>query len=156
MSQTQCSNCGGFRASLLKKERVFSDYQPYTPKQRRTSIFIGLALTFLLLGCGTIWCLGVKGPDLVAILATTLMTILLWFFILAGIKAGDPKTIGVISSFECNLCGYLWTERPGQPKPVIQVRPDLIAKGEQRLREAEERRRRDGEAYEAWQRQQDE
>lgn len=46
---------------------------------------------------------------------------------------------------ECDLCGYKWVQRLDRPPPKATVRPDLIAKGAERLRrerEKEEERRR--------------
>lgn len=49
---------------------------------------------------------------------------------------------------ECIICGYKWTRRADEPLPQVTVRPDLIAKGEQRLEEErrieQERRDREG------------
>jgi predicted RNA-binding Zn-ribbon protein involved in translation (DUF1610 family) len=36
-------------------------------------------------------------------------------------------------SYSCTLCGYQWSWQLGTPWPSVTVRPDLIAKGEQRL-----------------------
>ena len=44
--------------------------------------------------------------------------------------------------YRCDLCGYQWHWKPGTPYPAVSVRPDLIAKGEQKLREEEQRRLR--------------
>ncbi len=53
---------------------------------------------------------------------------------------------------ECELCGNKWDNRTVPPNAQIQVRPDLIQKGEQRLREDEERAR--WAAAEMWRRSQ--
>jgi hypothetical protein len=37
--------------------------------------------------------------------------------------------------FAFHLCGYRWHLDPGNPPPQVQVRPDLIARGAQRLEE---------------------
>ena len=37
--------------------------------------------------------------------------------------------------YQCILCGYEWQWIEGEPLPQVTVRPDLIAKGEERLRD---------------------
>ncbi len=156
--QTQCPNCGGFRVTNLENERVYSGaYNAVSRKERRTTILMLVVLTALMVVCCP---LSVASDDFNALLILMgiglVLTVLAWVFGLLRLRQGNPEIVGVIRSFECDLCGYKWTERPGQQKPNIQVRPDLIAAGEQRLREAEERRRREAEAYEAWRNQQNE
>lgn len=53
------------------------------------------------------------------------------------------KSRGKLYHYYCYLCGYKWAWETGTPTPQVNVRPDLIAKGEQRLEE--ERRRREEE-----------
>ena len=47
-------------------------------------------------------------------------------------KRNKPKDGS--TSYKCHLCDYAWTWKPGTPSPEIHVRPDLIAKGEKKLR----------------------
>lgn len=50
-------------------------------------------------------------------------------------------------TYLCHLCGYQWVWQSDQPWPQVNVRPDLIAKGEQKLEEeAAAQRKRDEEA----------
>jgi hypothetical protein len=51
---------------------------------------------------------------------------------------------------ECKLCGYKWNARSVSPNVQIQAKPDLIQKGEQKLREEEEMAR--AAAMEEWKR----
>jgi hypothetical protein len=45
-----------------------------------------------------------------------------------------PNTKTNVYSYLCDLCGYRWSWRKGaEPWPDGHVRPDLIAKGEQKL-----------------------
>jgi len=44
--------------------------------------------------------------------------------------------------YTCDICGYEWKLVIGEPGPEVQSRPDLIQKGEQRLQEQEDERRR--------------
>ena len=52
---------------------------------------------------------------------------------LLHISSSDP------SKWTCKLCGYRWVQKPGEVLPTT-VRPDLIAKGEEKLREEERQR----------------
>jgi hypothetical protein len=57
--------------------------------------------------------------------------------------------------YSCQLCGYNWIWKPGTPPPPINVQPDLIAKGAQKIEE-DEKRRRDAEYWEEQQKKRDE
>ncbi len=53
-----------------------------------------------------------------------------------------PREDGSIE-YLCELCGYKWFHTPGTPWPAINVRPELIREGSEKLKqEGEERRRR--------------
>ena len=54
----------------------------------------------------------------------------------------DPKA-PPIHIYICRLCNCRWQWQEGTPLPDVKVNPDLIRKGAQRLKEEEERRRRD-------------
>ena len=73
----------------------------------------------------------------------TFVTWGLWAIVWAILYAARPKNPPGTKYYKCDLCGYAWYWGPGHPLPSVNIRPDLIAKGEQRLREEEERRRRD-------------
>jgi hypothetical protein len=55
--------------------------------------------------------------------------------------------------YACRLCGYQWQQKPGEVLP-IKVNPELIRRGEERLRQLEEEERRWQEAAWWWQQQQ--
>lgn len=46
------------------------------------------------------------------------------------------------TEYRCDICGYEWKLKRGEVGPEVKIRPDLMHKGEQRLREEEEARRR--------------
>ncbi len=52
-----------------------------------------------------------------------------------------PREDGSIE-YLCQLCGYKWFHIPGTPWPAINVRPELIREGAEKLRQEEEERRR--------------
>ena len=89
-------------------------------------------------------CGGYKLHDIHAITFADVIMILAWglgLLIMLFKQFTKPKDGSL--EYRCDLCGYQWQWKPGTPYPSIRVRPDLIAKGEQKLREEEERRRRD-------------
>jgi hypothetical protein len=53
----------------------------------------------------------------------------------------DPRADGSIE-YLCQLCGYKWFHIPGTPWPAINVCPELIREGAEKLRQEEEERRR--------------
>ncbi len=53
----------------------------------------------------------------------------------------------------CRLCGYEWEQKPGEVLP-INVNPDLIQKGEERLRQLEEEKRKRDDSWWYYQQQQ--
>jgi hypothetical protein len=57
------------------------------------------------------------------------------------------KKAGEYHQFNCLLCGYRWEWREGEPWPEVQVRPELIARGTQKLEEEEEERKRQEALY---------
>lgn len=131
MDQVQCPNCGGYR---VYQHVASSHLETYTKK---------LDLISRLIWGGTVFCsLGLL------LLAKGVRDILF--------KGEEPGTIQVADSYQntCLLCGYQWIWKVGDPLPQAQVRPDLIAAGEQRLREereaAERLRQRQQDAADLW------
>ena len=61
--------------------------------------------------------------------------------ILFFVKNSPPRADGSIE-YLCELCGYKWSHLPNTPWPAINVRPDLIRDGAEKLRQEEEERRR--------------
>jgi hypothetical protein len=49
----------------------------------------------------------------------------------------EKAQIGMLYNYECRLCGYEWEWRSNTPRPVAIVRPELIARGAQKLEEDE-------------------
>lgn len=73
---------------------------------------------------------------LVILFMWTIIVPVLYFAAFYAESKKPPQT----PRYRCNLCGYIWEQKPGE-KLDVTVRPDLIAKGEQKLREEEEKRK---------------
>jgi hypothetical protein len=135
MSQVQCPNCGGFRAS----RRTRFNYGCY-----------GCALPlFLIAGLLMCWGTGdvLLSGDLNQLSIPSIFAGVA--FILAAVLAAIVISISnwnySRTHYKCLLCGYRWEQLAGQPAPEIHVRPDLIEMGTKRLKEEEEARRREEE-----------
>ena len=57
------------------------------------------------------------------------------------IPNSKPREDGSIE-YACELCGYKWFHIPGTPWPAINVNPELIREGAEKLRQEEEERQR--------------
>lgn len=119
MAQVQCPNCGGYRVNWRG-----------TYHEDSKGGYHGLA-----------WSPTEKGWALFLILFTLGLGFILQA-IVKGIIIARWKPKGANRwDWTCELCGYEWIVRKGQPAATIRVRPDLIAKGEERLRRHEEERK---------------
>ena len=161
MEQIQCPNCGGYRTEITGRQPVRAPGT--TPTKGVKQIRVGcLALLF--------------GPFIIATaytvvffiyvaLSSGLTEVLLYaaiMFLILAVELAVPllvwrsyasapmvgAQIGTVYHYYCYICGYKWSWETGIPKPDIRIRPDLIAKGEQRLEE--ERRRQAEAAAAAW------
>lgn len=121
MAQVQCPNCGGYKVET-ESDFLEGEYE-------RIGCLFRLALL-----CSFLLMLGIPFFYAVAREAVFL--------------GKRRKLVGQIHKYTCYLCGYEWTWKTGDPLPQVNVRPDLIAKGEQRLEE--ERRRQAEAAAAAW------
>jgi len=156
-NQVQCPNCGGYKTETRTTlvDRRSSKPLLIQPQAAMWMIVFSVALCFSGFITLIVWkdqspwlCLGS------AFLASIIL------FVLPVAKYGLTSIILFVLSVNrtwseagyevyhhrCYLCGYEWSRREDEPLPPVTVRPDLIAKGEQKLeeeREEEERRRRD-------------
>lgn len=155
MAQVQCPNCGGFKVS---GEKIHID--PKTKRKISTS------------GCGSwviaslLWlCLMIAGGAIFGNTSTSddnrlagvlyLGCVGLSFVIpIVGLVLMERNRSDTLAKaittykYSCLLCGYAWEWHEGEPWPEAHIRPDLIAKGEERLQaEAAERRRQEEAAW---------
>ena len=138
--QVQCPNCGGYKVG----------YQYPGDDGCITQLFL-LAGGGGLLMCIFVTLLGISELNLFGIGVGAFLGIGSALMLLVGIAALQPKHTHLL---ECHLCSYKWDTRSN---PQVTVRPDLILKGEERLRaeqEEERKRREQQEAIYWWQQQQ--
>jgi len=147
-NQVQCPNCGGYKVSFSQKDifekRAYSVYDPKNWKGwHLVLIFLAIVLVLMAVGGESLRLFIVVFCSVPLILSLIIfIPKLLWAIIFQKGQMRIKEKSGVLYNFSCQLCGYKWEWSTGQPEPEIHVRPDLIAKGEQRLREEEERRRK--------------
>ena len=145
MAQVQCPNCGGYR---VNEERVHTD-----PKTNRNvsesggcgdwirAFVAGVAAFFVIGGCIGGELFGVKTTDAsygTWVYATLFLSVALGIAALVITRRARRAALAradTTYNYYCLLCGYRWSWRPGTPLPNVQVRPELIAKGEQKLAE---------------------
>jgi len=139
----QCPNCGGYRTQMQPKPER-NDLGAWLFSITGTFIFVVMCLIlFTMVSTGGLPVLiedltslpnSVKENKgvLVPLLCLPAWAILGVISLINLLNAYDPNL------WECELCGYKWDIRTNPP---VQVRPDLILRGEQRLKEEEERRR---------------
>lgn len=129
--QVQCPNCGGY-----KTDEHSEFVNPKTGKPDLTSGgYCILMLLWLIIYVGLIFVLLLvfraderNTPG--CLISLVMVMIFIWFHI-KYVRVG--KDAQKFYKYECRICGYHWQWREGQPRPTINVRGDLIEKGEQRL-----------------------
>jgi hypothetical protein len=135
IDQVQCPNCGGYKVNGEKETIKVKTYEPM-PRTLAIRQAIGMF---------------VFAAFLVFLAMITSATTVLLFcasgFVLFGLitlapnaKISKEEIVGTVWHYNCLLCGYKWDWDTRTPKPEVQVRPDLIAKGEQKLEEERKRR----------------
>lgn len=137
MSQIQCPNCGGFKTKSKKED--MKEEMPITREDQRR-VMAWLALITIIAFLGVTAAQGVKQGTLAALIAL----VGFGFIYLYETDGGTRKVQKVGKGFlhTCMLCGYKWWWNPGDPKPQVTVRPELIQKGAQRLEEEKEKERK--------------
>lgn len=146
MAQVQCPNCGGFKVDTSKYEDVYGATVrvpvPANKKKRETIIWVivglGIVILYFLFGVFGILISGnLLAPLLVFLTPQGIGTILwaaFWYWVLLADKKTRP-IIATVYHYTCWLCGYKWDWKSGESLPPVNLRTDLIAKGEQRLEE---------------------
>jgi transcription elongation factor Elf1 len=134
-NQEQCPNCGGYKVT---SQKVAVKKVTPIPMQNRLKVagaLFGAAVVGILLALaiGTEWSIGCGGFLAFSWLVGAFVNLF---------KTSTTKVIGYSYDFYCLICGYRWKWREDQPWPKVNVNPNLIAKGAQKLEEEEETERR--------------
>jgi rubredoxin len=128
-NQVQCPNCGGYKTDVEKVESIGA-YTKDTPARNLLAailgLFIGLPI-MLVLVCAAI--------AFFIMIITIPLGIVLWRvaqllpeYITNAIKG--YKEHAKQYWYKCEICGYSWVWREGQPLPKVNVRPEFLAKME--------------------------
>lgn len=154
MAQVQCPNCGGYKVETKATVKIDPESGHQVIEGAKSCLL--LLFVFLLGPLGALFlfsaALASDQPisavvfgalGIIGLVPTIIITagIIKTIKREGGIKKGQ-KTVKKYY-YACHLCGYEWSRREDEPLPPVTLRPDLILKGEQRLREeAEEWARR--------------
>ena len=131
-TQVQCPNCGGCRVETVNKVDNKETNRQHVDVWG--SIFVwGLMFFFVGIICSSYTASTWEPNYTTAIIFTSLGVLA----IIVGWRRMNAERHKLIAHYYhvCWLCGYRWNRRADEPLPEVSVRPDLIAKGEQRLRE---------------------
>ena len=149
-NQIQCPNCGGYKVTSSKTP--LQQKVALSESERRTMKILGLIIFLPMLGLSIFVCLAasifVTGLDAGFYTFCTIITVASLAGLLGSLyQRNITKVVGHLHHFTCILCGYHWDWQEGQSWPKVHVDPDLIAKGEQRLKEEERRRQEEAALY---------
>jgi len=123
----QCPHCGGYRVTVETAHITRSGVE-FKNVGCNTLFGLGLGVFILICGGAVISNGSYLGGCLV---------LLLGIAIIVGVVMLHLKILSVATGYkyECLLCGKRWILNSGDDQPSVTVRPDLIARGEQRLEE---------------------
>lgn len=147
MAQVQCPNCGGYRVETKTETIDLKSGQNFDFGWKFWFVLVFFAIAPLFMG--TVALLARLSGQSMSFNPSDDNTL-----ICCALPGGLFFTFGMVlyirSYFKaskvekyyhtCGLCGYQWSRRADEPLPHVTVRPDLIAKGEERLRQVWEDR----------------
>lgn len=132
MSQVQCPNCGGYRASTATTSVDTKSGAPLLSCGAYAFLIIVILALFLVGIYG-----GLGGSDPISICGLPAGVFLTVVLIRYSIKTRKVQKTTRFSH-KCDLCGYEWHRLEGEPLPPVRVNPSLIAQGEERLRKEDQ------------------
>ena len=141
-TQVQCPNCGGYKTETVKVEDVSVKENVTSDERKKNTIswlkafpvYVAIALVLFFLG-GIIKDTDPSGSMLCGTFSIVFILIAVFMIPYSMTRKTKKIRVGQIYSYYCYLCGYKWSWETGTPLPTVNVRPDLIASGEQRLEE---------------------
>lgn len=140
-NQVQCPNCGGYRVETVNKADNKVTNREHTDFWFYILIGGGISLAAAIIFVWGIYDSFHRWRSHPVIAAEVVIPIVLTLIGLLAMNAGwrhskaDQKNLILHYYHTCWLCGYRWNRRADEPLPEVRIRPDLIAKGEQRLQE---------------------
>lgn len=134
MAQVQCPNCGGYKVSE-ERVRVEMEYTAISSDKPRG----GGLLLYLVVGVVFIVVLGINFEIPRMFIGFALIALVIAPFVVIAMRTDSQPNSSIYS---CNICGFNWAVKDGEPEPEATVRPELILKGEQNLKEEEAERQR--------------
>lgn len=135
-TQVQCPNCGGYRVESVNKVDNKETNRQHVDVWGTLFVW-GLIFLFGGILCPSFTELWTGGWDPPNYTTATILTSLGIVGIVVGWRRMNAERHSLIAHYYhvCWLCGYRWNRRADEPLPEVSIRPDLIAKGEERLRE---------------------
>lgn len=141
-NQVQCPSCGGY-----KSDSTLTLIDPKTGKKVPSTTCGGIILVIAIAFLGGQGIAPFIPSDFgIPFIVLTLAIVLFLSYKIATTPTAAEKRATSHYKYHCNICGYKWEWHEGQPRPKVNVRPDLIAQGEQRLEEERRKQQEDAAA----------
>ena len=151
-NQVQCPNCGGYKVNVQNKTVIA------TEEKKQYTSFGGQLVAWFAIGIFVLWAtisaisisvsiVGEGSGVIIGVSCGVILILFLAFVRYRAVKKGTAdwhleKVPSIVKyDYRCEICGYNWTWQSDEPLPEVHVRPELIAKGAQKLKEEDEARR---------------
>ncbi len=146
--QVQCPNCGGYKIKTVEVKNIFAERAISLDERKQRAIaFLKMLPASIVLAVISFFSIKTFDSIMSAYFCSSSIIVVALFLILASMYTKTERVrTGQIYNYYCYLCGYKWSWETGTPLPKVDVRPDLILAGEQRLKEEREQ---DAAAHEA-------
>jgi len=145
--QVQCPNCGGYKTEEKDRTMTYGAPIPLDESRKKGCHSLWLrSSVFLIIGVVIVSMIFFADHQSTMALFVLMIYLpgallgsgVLWLMRFWYMRTSSRPVEDVVYSYCCWICGYRWNWQSGTPLPVVNVRPDLIAKGEQRLRAEQE------------------
>ena len=134
--QVQCPNCGGRKVNVEKKEAIKETKEKRSSFGKALFYVIGVLIAWAIISklCSSILAKFAIGISWIPWILSGLLSLVIILNTIPS-AASMSRKIGTRYHYHCQLCGYRWKWKTGVLLPTVTIRPDLIARGEQRLEE---------------------